>query len=152
MQRLVRERQVVRDIRLFRAEHLRDAPLDDGGSLVGKGWVVRPDVRIGGGEQLRRPVLMLQALPEQCRAPGSATEQEPSCSSISQLPDRITRPLESEHRVEEVEGDGGDARRDVAGSCGLEGGDGASFRDALLEDLPIGGVRSRPRSSPLPPR
>ena len=89
------------------------------------------------------PVLVLEALAEQRRAAGGGAHQEAPGAGVGGLPDEVADALETEHRIERVEGDHRHAVGGVARAGGDEAGHRARFGDALLEDLTVGGLGVR---------
>ena len=72
--------------------------------------------------------------------PAVAPSRKPRAAGISHGPELVAGPLEAEHRVEDVEGDGRLGVRGVADAGGLERGRGAGLGDALLEHLAVLGL------------
>ena len=69
--------------------------------------------------------------------PAVAAEQEASRARVARRPGEVADPLESEHRVEDVEGDHLDAVVRVRGRGGDPRGHRSRLGDALLEDLAL---------------
>ncbi|MCY1339441.1 hypothetical protein D9M69_253240 [compost metagenome] len=83
------------------------------------------------------PVLVLQALAVQRGAPGSAADQEAAGPAVAGRPGEVADALQAEHRVEDVERQHRLVVVAVGGAGGDEGGHGAGFVDAFLEDLAL---------------
>src|SRR5687767_5541798 len=94
---LVRHREVVENV-LLRLEHPARAVLDDGGELVGEARVIGAAVRDGGGDKVRRAVLVLQSLAREGGAPGGAADQKSSRARVGRRPDQVADALEAEDR------------------------------------------------------
>ena len=102
------------------------------GSVISE-WEIQEKVGEGGfgavykafDRNLQRPVaikVMLQSLTSQSRTPRGGTDQEPPGATITGLPDQITDPLETEHRIEGIKGYGLDTVVGVSGSCCYKAG------------------------------
>ena len=133
---LVHQGQVVEDVLLL-GVHPPQPVRDDHRDLVGEGRVVGHAVGDHRREQVRVPVLVLQALAVERRAPGGAAEQEPAGAQVAGGPGEVADALEPEHRVVDVERD----HRDVAGGVRRGRGDPRRHRaqlvDALLQQLAV---------------
>jgi hypothetical protein len=117
--------------------HPLDPVTDDRGELEREGRVVRADRRVRRGEHVRMAVVVLEALPGEGRPARRGAHEEAPGPGVARAPELVARPLEPEHRVEDVEGDHRQAVRRVRGRRGLEGSRGARLGDALLEDLAV---------------
>ena len=84
------------------------------------------------------PVVVLEALAGQRRAPGGGAHQEAATARVPERPHLVAGPLEPEHRVEDVERDHRQAVRRVGRAGRLEAGHRARLGDPLLEDLAVG--------------
>ena len=82
-------------------------------------------------------VLVLQALALQRGAPGDGTQQEAASADVGGLPDEVADTLETEHRIERVEGNRVDAAGGVGGAGGDEAGHGTRFGDAFFQNLAL---------------
>src|SRR2546427_4184503 len=69
-------------------------------------------------------------------AGGRAHEEAPA-AGVAERPGLVARPLEAEHRVEDVERDHRQVVARVGGPGGLEARHRTGLRDPLLEDLPV---------------
>src|SRR6185436_11554365 len=99
---LVGDGDVVEDV-LLSLEHPPRAVLDDERQLLREARVVGAAVRHGGGDEVRRAVLVLQALARERGAPGSAADEKTPRARIARGPDQVADALEAEHRVVDVE-------------------------------------------------
>ena len=138
--RLVVEREVPEAVLGVRAEHVGHGLLHDGGHLVGERGVVDEGGRVGGGQQGRLPVIVLQALAHERGAPGGAAGQDAAAAHVAQRPGQVAHPLEAEHGIEEVDGHHRLAPGGVGGGQRDEAGQRAGLGDALLEHLPRGAL------------
>ena len=136
---LVVQRQVVEGV-LAVDVHAFEPLLDDLGDLVRERRVVGMAGGVGGGQEKRVAVLMLEALAVQGGPPVGGPQQEAAGPLVARRPDQVADPLEAEHRVEGEERDHrlavGRVRRP---RCG-ERGHGAGLGDPLLEDLAVLGL------------
>src|SRR5262245_66486343 len=80
---------------------------------------------------------MLQSLTVERRASGSRAAQETPPARVGEGPDEIAYPLESEHRIEDVERDHPYAVIRVSGPGGCERTHRAGFGDALFGYLAV---------------
>jgi hypothetical protein len=80
---------------------------------------------------------VLQALAVQRRATGCRPDQEAACATVSRGPGEVSNPLETEHRIEDVEGDHRDPVVGVRRCRGNPRRERARLVDALLEDLTV---------------
>ncbi len=86
---------------------------------------------------MRLPVVVLEPLAGERRATGGGAHHEAAAAGVAEGPDLVARALETEHRVERVEGHRRLGPGRVRGAGGLERGHRAGLGDALLEQLPI---------------
>ena len=105
--------------------------------LVGKGRVVGSQRRDRRGQQVAVAVLVLEPLAVERRAAGGRAHHEAAPAGVAERPRLVARPLEAEHRVEDVEGDHRLAVRGVRRGRGLERGHRAGLVDPLLQHLPV---------------
>ncbi|RPK32121.1 hypothetical protein EES40_36705 [Streptomyces sp. ADI93-02] len=133
--RLVVDRQVVEDVLGPVPVHAPQPVADDDGDLEGEGRVVTDGCRVRGSQQVGVPVGVLEALAGHCRAAGRGTDDEPSAHLVGKRPELVPGPLESEHRVEDVERDHGLAVCGVRRCRSGELGHGAGFGDPFVDDL-----------------
>src|SRR5215468_1739292 len=82
-------------------------------------------------------VLMLQSLAVERRTPGCRAAQEASAARVGEGPDEIAYALESEHRIEDVEGDHLDPVIRVRRSGRGERTHRTGFGDAFFEYLTV---------------
>ena len=82
-------------------------------------------------------VLVLKPLTVERGATGGGPQHEAAAARISECPRQIPGALEAEHRIEDVEGDGGSGVGGVGGACGSERGHGAGLGDAFFQDLTV---------------
>src|SRR5918994_1368744 len=87
---------------LLLVDHTAHTVLHDDRNLVTVGRVVRDTVGYGRCEYVAMPVLMLQALAGERRAPRGAADHEASRALIGASPDEIADALKAEHRVIDV--------------------------------------------------
>lgn len=116
--------------------HPGQSAFHDVGDFVGEGRVVGNHRRVGGGQQQRVTVGVLQALTGQGGAPGGGPEHEPSSHLVGRGPEAIAGALEAEHRVEDVNGDHRFVVRRIRGAGRDERAHRPGFVDALVQDLP----------------
>ncbi|RMP03941.1 hypothetical protein ALQ30_05663 [Pseudomonas syringae pv. persicae] len=131
---LVHHGQVVENVLLL-FEHPAHAVLDDHCQLVTVSRVEGAAVRDGRRQNVAVTVFVLQAFAVQRGTAGGAADQETTGAAVASSPCQVADTLETEHRVEDVERN---HRLVVAGirSTGSdEGGHGARFVDAFLENL-----------------
>ena len=141
--RLVVDRDVVEDVpvadlrRLERADavHPRQARADDVRDLVRERRVVGDARRVGRREQVRVPVGVLQPLAGERGAAGGRAQHEAATELVGELPELVARPLEAEHRVEDVERDHRRGVRRVRRPRRDEGRHRAGLGDPLVQDL-----------------
>ena len=139
--RLVVDGDVVDDVPptgvLGLAVHPAQPVLHDVGDLVAVGGVIRDDRRVRRREQRRVPVGVLQSLDGQRRATRRRPDEEATRHLVAGRPDRVTRPLEPEHRVEDIDRD---HRLPMRGVCRARCGERrkrTGFVDAQVQDLPL---------------
>src|SRR5579875_1249860 len=108
---------------------------DDDRELVCEGRVVDAGCRVGRGKQRGVAVVMLEALSLEGGPAGGAAGEDAAAPNVAERPGQVADPLETEHRVKEVDrqhrmgpGRVGRCQRDEAGH-------GAGLGDAFLEDL-----------------
>lgn len=118
--RLVVHRQVVEDVLGPVAVHAPQPLPDDHRDLEGERGVVADGSGVRGRQQVRVPVGVLQALTGHRRASRGRADHEAAPQLVCQRPELVARPLEAEHRVEDVERDHGLAVRGVRGRGGRE--------------------------------
>src|SRR5262249_61480332 len=82
-------------------------------------------------------VLMLQSLAVERRTPGCRAAQEASAARVGEGPDEIAYALESEHRIEDVEGDHLDPVIRVSRSGRGERTHRSGFSDAFFQNLSV---------------
>ena len=119
--------------------HASDAFLDDDGDFVGVGGVVGDEVGDGGGEHVAVTVLVLEALAVEGGATGGGADQEAAGLGVAGGVGEVADALESEHGVEDEEGDHGHFEGGVGHAAGDEGGHGAGLGDAFFEHLAVAG-------------
>src|SRR5690625_1602469 len=134
----VADRQVVENVFLLEV-HAAHAVVHDCHKFVAEARVESEQVRHGVGKHVGVAVLVLQAFTVQGGAAGGRAEQEAAGHRISCRPDEVADPLEAEHRVVRVKRNGVHAVVGVGGAGSDERGSCSGFRDAFLEDLPVGG-------------
>ena len=132
--RLVVEREVVEAVLGFSAVHALDAVSDDDRHLVGERRVVRATGRVGASVMMALAIAVLEALTGERGTPGGGAEEEAASPLVSEAPDQVADTLETEHRVEDEEGDHRLAPRRVGGAGGGEAGHRTGFGDPLLEE------------------
>src|SRR5437879_9054670 len=93
--------------------------------------------RSRGREHVTVSVLVLQAFAVERRAARGRAAQEPATARVAERPDLVAGALQTEHRIEDVEGEHLLAVRRVARARGGQRRHRASFGDALLEDLSV---------------
>ncbi|CAG7421621.1 hypothetical protein PICSAR35_04397 [Mycobacterium avium subsp. paratuberculosis] len=118
------------------AEHPCQPALHDVGDLVGERRVVGDHGRVGGGQQQRVAVGVLQALAGQGGAPRRRAEQEAACHLVGGGPQPVTGALEAEHRIEDVDRDHRLVVRGIRRPGRDERSHRSGFVDALVQDLP----------------
>ena len=96
--------------------HIPDSLFHDDGQFVGKGWVIGFYGRVGQGQQMAVTILMLEAFACQRGSSGGSTDHKSACPDISGRPDQIADPLESEHGIEDEEGNAVHSVGGIAGS------------------------------------
>ena len=133
---LVVEGQVIEDV-LAVAEHPLDAVPHDHCGLVRERGVVRANVRDRCREDVAVPVLVLQALAVERGAARGRAAEEAATARVAERPDLVARALQTEHRVEDIEGEHLFAVRRVARARGGERGHRPRLGDAFLEDLAV---------------
>ena len=99
---LVADGDVVEHV-LLPFEHAPGAVVDDGRELVAEARVVGAAIRHRRRGEMRRAVLVLQALARQRGAPGGAADEEAARAGIGRRPDQVADALEAEDRVVDVE-------------------------------------------------
>ena len=137
---LVVDGEVVEDILCVFAVHPPETVGHDVADLVGERRVIGHDRRIGRGQQQGVAIFVLQSFAVECRAASRRTEHKAPCHLVHGLPEGITRALEAEHGVEDVDRDHRLAVRGVRRTGSDEGGDGPRFVDALVQDLSVLGL------------
>src|SRR5262245_26850859 len=133
---LVHQGDVIEDILLV-GHHAPQAVVDDDRDLVTVGRIVRDAVRDHRGKDMGVPVLVLQALAVQGRAPCGGAEQEAARALVARGPGEVADALHAEHRIEGVERHGDLVGVTVRSRGGEPGGEGAGLVDALFEDLAL---------------
>ena len=137
---LVVDGEVVEDVLLLLSVHPTQAVGHDVADLVAVGGVVGLHRGIGGREEQRVAVLVLEALAVERGAPCRRAEHESAHHLVHRLPEGIAGPLEAEHRVEDVDGDHRLAVGGVRRTGGDERRDRASLVDSLVQDLAVLGL------------
>ena len=99
---LVHRRDVVERVDVA-LHHVPGAMVEDHRHLVGEGRVVGAAVRDRRGDEVARPVLVLQALAAERGAAGGGADQEAAGALVGRRPDQVADALEAEHRVVDVE-------------------------------------------------
>src|SRR2546425_12362941 len=80
-------------------EHAPGAVVHDGRELVAEARIEGAAVRHRRGGEMRRAVLVLQALARQRGAAGGAADEEAARARNGRRPDQVSDPLETEDRV-----------------------------------------------------
>ena len=119
--------------------HAVNALADEVCDLVGKSGVVRHHGGVGACEEGGMPIHVLQAFACERRASGCCAQKETACHLVTCCPDGITSALETEHGVEDVQRNHGDALGGVGGTSGDERRHRTSLIDAFMHDLSIDG-------------
>ena len=83
--------------------HALQAVRHDVADLVGVGRVVGHKRVVGGGQDLRVAVHVLQALARERGAPGGGADDEALGELVAGGPELVAGALEAEHRVEDVD-------------------------------------------------
>ena len=115
--------------------HAGQPAFDDVGDLEGEGGVVGDHRRIGGRQQQRVAVGVLQAFAGQRGAPRGRPEQEAPRHLVGGGPDAVAGALEPEHRIEDVNRDHRLVVRRIRRADRGERGDRSGLVDALVQDL-----------------
>ncbi len=134
--RFVVHREVVEDV-LSIGVHASDAVAHDHGEFVGEGRVVAHEVGHRVRYHVGVAVLMLRPFARKRRSTSRSPHQETATHRIRGRPDQVPHPLEAEHRIEDVEGDGGNPEVRIGRPGGQEGGDGSGLADPFFEDDPF---------------
>src|SRR5689334_10723542 len=90
--RLVHDRDVIEDV-LTSFHHLAGPVIKDYSELAREGRIVRAASGNGGRDHVAGPVLVLESLPAERRAPGRGADQKAACPLIGGRPDEIPDPL-----------------------------------------------------------
>ena len=135
----VHQRDVVEESFAF-AEHSPKAVVDDDRELEGVAGIVGDAVRNRRRQQMAVAVLMLQALAVQRGAASGGAHEETARLHVAPSPCQVADALESEHRVEDVEGNERVAMGAVGRCCGEPGGERAGFVDAFFQHLAVAGL------------
>jgi len=92
-------------------------------------------------------VLVLETFAIEGRASGRCSEQKTTATTIPQCPDLVSNALETEHRVEDVEGQGHLGVCRVTGRRGDHCRKRTRFSETFLKNLSVGlfGVRKQQR-------
>ena len=117
--------------------HALHAIAHDDRQFVAEGRLVRVEVRNRGGDEVAVGILMLETFAIEGRAARGRADHETAAARVARQPDLVAHPLEPEHRVVDVEGDGRHAVGDVGRAGGNEVGHGAGLVDALFEELAV---------------
>ena len=116
---LVVERDVVEDV-LALGPHPIDPVAHDRCELVGERWIVLAKVRHDRREEMRVPIVVLEAFAGQAGPPRSRAHHEAPAAGVGEGPCLVARALEAEHRIEDVERDHREAVAGVGRPGGLE--------------------------------
>ena len=115
--------------------HALQAVLNDHSQLMGKGGVIADTVWNGRRQNVAVTIFVLQTLAIQCRAAGSATQQETTRLHIARSPGQIAHTLEAKHGVVNVERNHHAVVRGIrCGRCN-PGTECACFVNALFQNL-----------------
>ena len=133
---LVHHGQVVEDVLLLLA-HAPEAVPNDHRQLVSVRGVVGAAVGDDRGEQVRVPILVLEALAVERGTARGGADQKPSGPAVARCPGKVADPLEAEHRIEDVEGNHRHAVVRIRGRSRDPRREGTRFVDALLQDLAV---------------
>src|SRR5262245_59571596 len=111
--------QVVEDI--FPAfVHSMEPVLNDNGKLKREGRIVSLEIRDRVGEQMAMPILVLEALARQCCPASRSANEKPFGAAVCCGPDKVADALETEHGIEDKEGNNTDSMACISGSCSNE--------------------------------
>ena len=136
--RLIVDSQVVNDIfAALRTIHAVDTVADDVSNLVAECWVVGDHRRVRSRQQLGVTVHVLQAFTCQRRAASCRPEQEAAGHLVTSGPNGVSRALETEHRVEDVERNHGHAMGGVRRADSGKRPHRASLGNALVQNLTV---------------
>src|SRR5699024_1159533 len=112
----------------------------DVAALVAVGGVVDVRAGMGGGQDRRMAVHVLQPLAGERRLAGRRTEDEALGHLVAGRPEEVAGALEPEHRVEDVERDHRVVVRGVRGARRGECGGGGAIVDVHVLYLAGGGI------------
>ena len=141
--------QVVEDVLRCIAVHPAQPVADDVAQFVGKGRVIRHHRGVGGSDQQRVTVLMLQPFSVESGAPRRGPQDEAPGHLVKRYPERVAGALEPEHRVEDVDRDHGLAVRGVRRAGGEERSDRTGLVDSFVQDLTVHGFLVRQHQFPV---
>src|SRR5262245_40446927 len=133
---LVHQGQVVEDVLLLFV-HPADAFADDDREFKSEGRVVGDEIGRRVGQQVAVSILMLQTFAGERRASGGPAKQEAVAARIAGGPDQVADALQSEHRIEDEEGDGVDAVCGVSRPGGDERRHRTGLGDPLFQNLTV---------------
>ena len=111
--------------------------IEDDGELAGKGRIVCFAVGNGGGNQMARAILVLQAFAPQRSSSGCRAEQEPAGALVGCSPNQIAYALKTKDRIIDIDGQQRQTMGAVRGGGSNPRRERAGFCDALFEQLPV---------------
>ena len=117
--------------------HALQSIADDDRQFVAEGGLIGIQVGHRSGDQVTVCVLVLEPLAIEGRSARGRANHESAAARIASQPDLIAHPLETEHRVVDVEGDGRHAVGDIGRAGGDEVGHRAGFVDAFFQKLTV---------------
>ena len=132
-----------------RGIHPLQAGLHDVRHFVGKGWVIVDDPRVGGSQQWRVAIGVLQSLTGQGRATSGGPDQEAPRHLVGHRPDEVPDALKTKHRVEDEERDHRLTVRGVRRSGCRGRAKSAGFGDALMQHLAIHRLTPLEQQAPI---
>ncbi len=137
--RLVIDRQVVDQIPVVgvRAIHPLQSIAHDVANFVAIGGIVADDGGVGGGEQRRLSIGVLQALTGQGGPTGGGANQEATGHLVRCGPNEVAGALKSEHRIEHVDRHQRHAMCGIGGTGSGESCDRTGLVNACVQDLAL---------------
>ena len=143
MDRLVVHGDVVHDVWIAVARvavHALETVGHDVADFVGVGRVVGDERVVGGSQDVRVSVHVLQTLAGERRATGGCADDEALGQLVAGCPELVAGALEAEHRVEDVDRHHRQVVRGVRRADDLEGGRRAGLGDARVQDAALLGL------------